>query len=134
MKSFISFVFKFLILICFFGGAYFILQKNKFNIKNKEKSSAEVTELQGKTGQLKKYLQSQKKPIRIEILSYTEKFKADVEEIKKMKVTLNPQSDFYITIQFFTDESDKEAPLIAQIRFLEEKSKNLIKEESLNLE
>jgi hypothetical protein len=83
---------------------------------------------------LKQYLQTEDKPARIEVIDYTQRFKGDVDEIKKMKVALDPKSHFYIKIQFFTDESDKTAPLIAQISFIELPSQNLIKEESLNLD
>jgi len=83
---------------------------------------------------LKQYLQAEDKPVRIEVIDYTQRFKSDVDEIKKMKVALDPKSHFYLKIQFFTDESDKEAPLIAQISFIELPSQNLIKEESLNLD
>lgn len=83
---------------------------------------------------LKNYLLAHEPPQRVEIFSYTKRFEKDVSEIKKMKIAQNPQSKFYVTIQFFTDESDDAAPLIAQIRFIDVKSGNQIQEQSLNLE
>lgn len=78
-----------------------------------------------------------KKPQRIEIQNFIKseksKFTNDIQEIKNIKTFLNPDSNFYIELQLFTDEADSTAPLVVQLRFLDIKSKNLIQEKSINL-
>ena len=61
-------------------------------------------------------------------------FQKDIEEVKKMKVPLNKDAKFYIKIQFFVDETDPTAPLMAQFFFLETRNDNLIKEDTLRLD
>ena len=108
-------------------------------VKNREEKSAAKKKMQlensnPKALALKKFLLAYNKPERVEIFDYTQKYKKDVHEILEMKISTDPNSNFYVTIQFFTDENDKSAPLVAQIRFLDIKSDNLIKEQSINLE
>lgn len=78
------------------------------------------------------------KPARVEILNYVKNpdhiFQKDIEEVKKMKVPLNKDAKFYIKIQFFVDETDPTAPLMAQFFFLETRNDNLIKEDTLRLD
>ncbi|MBC7420877.1 MAG: hypothetical protein H7328_09120 [Bdellovibrio sp.] len=121
-------IIKVFIVICLTAGV-FLLAKKSYNKKVLQKSYTN-----SKLVTLKKYLIGHEKPQRVEIFSYTQRFEKDVAEIKKLKIAQSPQSNFYVTIQFFTDESDATAPLIAQIRFVDIKSGNQIKEESLNLE
>ena len=87
--------------------------------------------------QVKKYLLKYKKPVRVEVQNYVRspqnKYQKDIEEIKSLKIFVDENSDFYIELQLFTDEQDPKAPLVAQFRFLSAKNKNLIREESLNL-
>ncbi len=87
--------------------------------------------------QVKKYLLKYKKPARVEIQNYVRspqnKYQKDIREIKSLKIFLDENSDFYIELQLFTDEQDPKAPLVVQFRFLSTKNKNLIREESLNL-
>ena len=83
---------------------------------------------------LKKYLLAYQKPQRIELTGLSDRYARDIKELKKLKISQDPNSDFYITIQLFTDETDKSAPLIAQIRFVDLKTGNSRKEESINLE
>lgn len=129
-----QFFLKLIILLCLVGG-FFLMSKNVMVKSTPDLHPTESsTPHSSKAMMLKQYLQTEDKPTRIEVIDYTKRFKGDVDEIKKMKVALDPKSHFYIKIQFFTDESDKEAPLIAQISFIELSSQNLIKEESLNLD
>ena len=86
---------------------------------------------------VKKFLLTFKKPARVEVQNFVKDkdthFKTDIAEIKKLKLFLDPNSDFFIELQMFTDENDPKAPLVVQCRFLDLKSKNLIQEQSLNL-
>lgn len=99
-----------------------------------EKKSDIYLEKNSKATTLKKYLLAQPKPQRIEVFNYTKKFENDVNLLKKLKIPQDKGSGVYMTIQFFTDEDDPKAPLIAQIRILDAKTQNLKQEESLNLE
>ncbi len=128
MKRIFHQVSKILIVACLTVGVFLTVKKTVVE-KDRQKSFTHQ-----KSVVLKKYLVGHKKPQRIEIFNYTKKYEADVSELKKLKIPQDPNSDFYATIQFFTDESDSEAPLIAQIRFIDIKTNNTIKEESLNLE
>ena len=83
---------------------------------------------------LKKYLLKYQKPARIEIAGLSTKFVLDIAEIKKLQVAQDSASDFYVIIKLFSDETDTAAPLVAQIQFIDLKSGNLRKEESINLE
>lgn len=123
---------KLVILACVVVGVYLVMQSN--DEKSSAKMKMELEHNNPKALILKKFLIGFKKPERVEIFNYTKKFESDVNQILDMKIPTDPNSDFYITIQFFTDESDDKAPLIAQIRFLDLKSDNLVKEQSINLE
>ncbi|MFZ3231770.1 MAG: hypothetical protein WA160_16305 [Pseudobdellovibrio sp.] len=104
-------------------------------VKNKYSLTVQTEEkIPSKTLALKKYLLNHEKPQRIEIVGLSDRFSKDISDIKKLKVSQDLNSDFYITIQLFSDEEDKAAPLIAQIRFVDLKTGNLKKEESINLE
>ncbi len=131
MSKLIQEVVKFVIVICFTVGG-FLLFKN-FYRQNVDSTKSHES-LGTKAEILKNYLGANKIPQRIEITNLSSRFENDVQTIKKLKIAQDKNSDFYISIQFFTDESDQKAPLIAQIRFIEIKSGNTIKEESLNLE
>lgn len=122
---------KFVVVVCFTIGAFLIF-KNYYRQDFIDKLSP--SNLNSKTESLKKYLLTHQKPARVEIVNLSKRFEADVQTIKKLKIAQDKNSDFYIMIQFFTDESDEKAPLVAQVRFIEIKSGNTIKEESLNLE
>ena len=128
MKNLIQALLKIAILVCVLGGSYLIYQSRVAKRQLQEESRNEKAII------LKKYLLTYKKPQRIEIFSYTERFQKDVEDIKQMNVPLDQNSDIYMTIQFFTDEHDKDAPLVAQVRFMDTKSDNMLKEESINLQ
>ena len=120
---------KIIILFLFLAGIFLIL-KNKFD----RPASIVVPAVSSKSLTLKKYLLKYQKPQRVEVTGLSERFSQDIIELKKLKIAQDPNSNFYVTIQFFSDESDDKAPLIAQIRFIEMKSGNAIKEESINLE
>ncbi len=87
---------------------------------------------------VKALLLKYKKPQKVEVINYIKnvnsKFAKDILEIKQLKIPLDTSANFYIELQLFSDELDPTAPLIAQLRFLQTESKNLIKEESINLD
>lgn len=128
MKNLIEALLKIAIAVCFLGGAFLIYQSRETKRQQQMESKNEKAII------LKKFLLTYKKPQRIEIFSYTQKFQKDVEEIKQMNAPLDQSSDIYITIQFFTDENDPAAPLVAQVRFMDTKSDNMLKEQSINLQ
>lgn len=129
MSKIFNAILKLIILGCFFGGAYFIWQSQT------ETQKTQLQEIKNpKAIVLRSYLMKFNKPQKIEISSYTQRYENDVNEIKQMRVPLDEASTFYMTIQFFTDENDTAAPLVAQIRFMDTKSDNMVKEESINLE
>ncbi len=87
--------------------------------------------------EVKKQFSKDNKPAKILFKSYLKKsdhpYQAEIAKLQKMKIAQDPKSNFYVEIQLFTDEDDPKAPLIAQLRFLDVKTNNLIKESSLNL-
>jgi hypothetical protein len=132
MSKIIQGIIRLIILACLVGGIALIVKTRKDTITNKKK--IEEFSNNPKALALKKFLLTFNKPERIEIFNYTKKFDKDVNDILEMKIATDPNSDFYITIQFFTDENDEKAPLVAQVRFLDLKTDNLRKEVSINLE
>ena len=117
-----------IVVLCFVG--FSMILKNRFE---KENHKTEEISLNSKALVLKNYLLKFQKPQRVELTGLSNRFAREIKEIKKLKISQDPNSDFYVTIQLFTDESDTSAPLIAQIRFIDLKSGNSIKEESINL-
>jgi hypothetical protein len=83
---------------------------------------------------LKNFLQRYNKPVRIEVTSLTQRYSADADEIKKLKLPTDQKSKFYISINLFTDETDSQAPLVAQIKFMDVATENKLSEENINLE
>ena len=132
MNTIMQTLVKVVILACIVAGVALIVRNT--NERQAEKEQAEEVTANPKAAVLKKYLMGFGKPTRVEIVNLTQKFAGDVEEIKKMTLPLNKDSKFYIRIQFFTDETDDSAPLVAQIRFLDSSNDNLVKEESINLD
>ena len=128
MNKLVTRFIKIVIFVLFIFGVSLLL-KNKYLRKKNT-----VVETHSKSLALKKYLLKFQKPQRIEIAGLSENFQKDILEIKKLKIPQDPNSDFYIHIELFSDESDPTAPLIAQIRFLDLKTDNTQKEESINLE
>ncbi len=88
--------------------------------------------------QIKNQIMKYQKPARIEIVNYIKNpdhlFQKDIEDIKKLKIPLNKDSDHYIKIQFFVDETDATAPLMGQFFIFDTKTDNLIKEDSIKFE
>ena len=120
---------KILILVCLILSLSFVLKsyvtENKTIIGNPKFTRA---------SKLITYLKSYKKPKKIEFYSHTEKYNNEVLALQKLQMPTDPNSKFYISIQFFTDENDDLTPLIAQIRFFDANTDNLIKEQSINLD
>ncbi len=87
--------------------------------------------------QVKEKLLKYQKPARIEVTNYIRNpehpYQKDIQEIKKLKIPQNPEGTYYIQINFFADETDVNAPLVAQIMFLDLKTNNIIEESSLTL-
>ena len=119
---------KMLVLVCVVVGAGLVYKSQE------DKKDYQESLTNKKALYLKKYLLGYNKPQRVEITNLTKRLEKDVEEIKQMKISLDPNSPFYVTIDFFTDENDVEAPLIASIKFIEIASQNKIKEDNINLE
>lgn len=129
MKIITGFI-KLIVVICFSIGGFLMFKK----FYKQEFTSPHSVTLDSKSDALKKYLTTHQKPARIEIIGLSKRYESEINEIKKLKIAQDKNSNFYVMIQFFADESDQTSPLIAQIRFIETKSGNTIKEESLNLE
>ncbi len=131
MKNPIQNLVKIIILVSVVAGAMLVLK----SLDNKKKSKTVIEEgMTPKAALVRDLLKKYAKPQRVEIFNRTDRFFDDVEEIQKVKFETDPSSKFYITIQFFTDETDSAAPLVAQIRFIESEGGNTVKEESINLE
>lgn len=84
--------------------------------------------------QVKKHILKYKKPVRVEIETFTKRYQNDIEEIKELKIPLDENSNFYLQVQLFSEDTDESSPLILQIKFKDLKSQALIKEDSINLE
>lgn len=84
--------------------------------------------------QVKKYILKYKQPARIEIESFTKRYQKDIEEIRNLKIPMDKNSNFYMLVQLFSEDTDENSPLILQIKFKDIKNQALIKEESINLE
>lgn len=136
MTKLIKELIRFIIFLAFVGGGFLVYRSyERSQQKNQvaQKSGREEN-LDSKSQMLKKYLTSGEKPLRIEVTNLSKRFEQEVENFKKMKIPQDKNSNFYLAIQFFTDESDSTAPLIAQVRYIDVKSGNTLKEESINLE
>ncbi len=107
---------------------YIILQKSIFFGNHIEKN-----ELQKPAQLILTALSKYKKPVRVEIETFTDKYKDEVKEIRKLKIALDKQSKHYMIIQLFSDDTDEKSPLVGQIQFKDVKTNNILNEESLNL-
>ncbi len=107
---------------------YMISQKNTFLGNHIEKN-----EMQKPSQLILIALAKYKKPVRIEIETFTDKYKDEIKEIRKLKIALDQQSKHYTIVQLFSDDTDEKSPLVAQIQFKDAKTNNLLNEESLNL-
>ncbi len=85
-----------------------------------------------------KIAEFKKAPARVEVRNYLKtanhKYQDQVKVIKKIKTPLDPKSTVYLELNVFTNEEDKNAPLVVQFMWFDIKTKNLILEENLNLE
>jgi hypothetical protein len=85
-----------------------------------------------------KIAEFKKAPSRVEVRNYLKtadhKYQDQVKVIKKIKTPLDPKSEVYLELNLFTNEEDKNAPLVVQFMWFDIKTKNLILEENLNLE
>lgn len=133
MKKTIKEIFRFIIFIAFVCG-FLLLGRHYLGEPATKASAPETTSLDQKAENLKKYLLSAQKPQRIEFTNLSKRFEEDIQNFKNIKIPQDKNSDFYLSIQFFTDEDDKTAPLVAQIRYIDIKSGNTTKEESINLD
>lgn len=133
MKKFIKEIFLFVIFLAFVCGALLIGKQYYPGTEKPAQNSAHVA-LDKKSEALRSYLLGIKKPQRIEFTNLSQRFDQDIQNFKNIKIPQDKNSDFYLSIQFFTDEGDKDAPLVAQIRYIDIKSGNTTKEESINLE
>lgn len=131
MKSIIQSLLKLIMLGCLILGGALVYKTRDERATAKKKIDLENSN--PKILALKKFLLTFKKPARVEIFNITKRYDKDVDEILEMKIATDPNSNFYVTIHFFTDENDAAAPLVAQIKFLDTKSDNLMKEQSINL-
>lgn len=84
--------------------------------------------------QVKKHILKYKKPSRVEIEIFTKRYQKDIEDIKTLKIPLDENSNFYMQVQLFSEDTDESSPLILQIKFKDLKTQALIKEDSINLE
>ncbi len=107
-------------------------------IDHSESTKSQVTNENKMVTEIKnKIIEFKRAPARVEVRSYLKsadhKFQDDIKLIKKIKTHLNPQSEVYLEINLFTNEQDKNAPLVAQFMWFDIKTKNLVLEENLNL-
>jgi hypothetical protein len=123
-------VLKLIVVLCVIAGGYVLYTGQK------EKGPAVEDEAVAnpKAAALKTFLAKYKKPQRVEVTNLTQRFADDAEEIKKLKLPLDPKSTYYIAINLFTDETDSQAPLVAQIKFMDIATENKLSEENINLE
>ena len=128
MTNFVNKIVKLAISLLFVLG-FALIFKSKM-----DKEAVTNEPVSSKSLLLKKFLLKYQKPERIEIYGLSDRFSKDIAELKKLKVAQDKASDFYVTIKLFSDETDITAPLVAQIQFIDLKSGNLRKEESINLE
>lgn len=84
--------------------------------------------------QVKKEILKYKKPARIEIMAYTKRYQKDIEDIKKLKIPMDENSNFFMEVELFSDDTDAESPLVLQIKFKDKKTLALLREDSVNLE
>lgn len=74
---------------------------------------------------------------RVEIRTYIKNknhpYQDDINEIRKIKIKSDLNSKNYLEINFFTNESDQKAPLVAQFLLIDDFTKNIIEETGLNI-
>lgn len=120
-----------ILLICCVG--LFSCEEVQKVIKPQTKTENKIaTDIKHKIAEFKKT------PARVEVRNYLKaadhKYQEQVKVIKKIKTPLDPKSDVYLELNLFTNEEDKNAPLVVQLMWFDIKTKNLLLEENLNLE
>lgn len=74
---------------------------------------------------------------RVEVRSFLKnknhRYQKLISEVKKIKIKLDNKSDKYIEINFFTNEESEDAVLVTQFLLFNDKTKELITEQSINL-
>jgi len=118
-------------IIVLFGVSLGLIFYRKINLEFlQNKDLNKPTKVQIIKNQILKY----KKPARIEVETYTQKYKKDIEDIKKIKIPMDTKANFYIQLQLFSDDTDEKSPLVLQMKFKDIKTNNLIQETSINVE
>lgn len=124
---------KFLCILFICTISLFSCEEVQQVIKPKAKTENKITtDIKHKIAEFKKV------PSRVEVRNYLKaadhKYQDQVKVIKKIKTPLDPKSEVYLELNLFTNEEDKNAPLVVQFMWFDIKTKNLILEENLNLE
>ncbi len=85
--------------------------------------------------EVKNKLKSYKAISRVEIRNYVKSnlYQDKIIKIKKIKATLVTKAERYIEMNFFTNESDSKAPLNVQFLLIDEKTKNILEDASINV-
>ena len=109
--------------------AVFLIVKKSIFFHNQK----EASQLKKPADLILTALAKYKRPVRIEIETFTDKYKDEIKEIRQIKVNLDSQSKHYLIIQLFSNDADEKSPLVGQIQFKYAKTNNLLNEESLNL-
>ena len=128
MRALITGLMKLIVLVFVVFGAYLIYTSQS------EKAAVQQSYTNKKALAFKKFLIKFQKPQRIEINNLTKRMASDVEEVKKVTAALDPNSNFYMSIDLFTDENDPDAPLVAQVKFFDIATQNKMREVNVNLE
>lgn len=137
--------FKFIIILLAGTGLFIIYKvdilnfinfnQNQFQLTKNHQNQAQIqnSKLSSSALILNNYLLSAEKPSKIEIIGLSKKFQNTIDEIKKIKISQDRKSKIYYSIQLFTNESDPDSNLIAQIKTIETSTGNTLKEESIDL-
>lgn len=125
---------RFIVFVAIVIAALLYWQKRNAPSSQPHSNPQAAAVLDHKSEVLKNYLTSIDKPQKIEFANLSQRFEQQIQSFKNLKIPQDKNSNFYLSIQFFTDEGDNTAPLVAQIRYIDIKSGNTIKEESINLE
>ncbi|MGZ3690321.1 MAG: hypothetical protein ACXVAX_02385 [Pseudobdellovibrio sp.] len=128
MRALISGFIKLVVLVFMVFGGYLLYTSQT------EKITVQESYTNKKALAFKKFLIKFQKPQRIEVNSLTKRMSADAEEVKKVKASLDPNANFYMSVDLFTDENDPEAPLVAEVKFFDVASQNKMREVNVNLE
>ena len=129
MNGLMQLLFRLIMVLCLVGGGALL-----YKSLSEDKPTPKPVAMNQKALALKNYLTKYYKPRSLEINNLTKRLEKDGNEVKQISIPLDPNSKFVVAVDLFTDENDNEAPLIAQVKFIEISSGNKVKEENLNLE